>query len=528
MSPPSRRPTVPALLLVRLRPTVKVPPDASRLRPLAALLPHLSPALCLSVACRALREADGGSPDHYVYLAEAVAEYLSPSLLKRLYESVERLADSGGKDLLRPLAILVRYLPSEEQAAPNEALRTKALAQWGGMQEAETLASLATVAPQEKRLQLLEDAYTKADSIEVGIVRSAALASVALPMAELGYGTLAVKAVNRMGDMKSRAEAMCSIIPFLDAACLTKIARMRTKLSSQSRVRVLTVLMGRVSDAVSPKYMAEALRHIPKIPYPEERAEALAAIIRLQGTDERSVQTASSLAGAGLIDDIDVADAKLKTLDPANKKGMVFTRSEYHREPRTVDPTHLRSSAVRGTALSRDDGLREIERISQIPSWNEYDLSVALAGLLPRLEDEQLQTIVKLMTRIDADDDRFVGIMKAVVPWLNGNLVCDAFEAAIAHGDTGSSLHTTFRGEFALKGAARLELLALLAGYFAQANLAPLYHSWTKSLHAMASRVRNSLLIDWSELRPVIAAFGGDKALAETCHAIKEVSRWFP
>lgn len=534
----------------------KVPPNASRLRPLAALLPHLSPALRLSVACRALREAEGCSPDHYAYLAEAVAGYLSPTLLTQLHESLTRLADTGGKDLLRPLATLVRYLPPEEQDALNETLRNKALAEWGGMQEADTLASLAAVAPQEKRLRLLQDAFTKADFIEVGIVRSAALARVALPMAELGYGTLAVKAVSRMGDEKSRAEAMCSIVPFLDTACLTKIARMRTGLSSPSRVRVLTALMGHVSDAVSTKYATEALRHIPQIRHPEERAEALAAIIRLQGTDERSVRTASSLAAADLIGDIEVVDATLKTLDPANKKGMVFTRGEHNREPKTVGPKRRKRLAVRGRVLSRDDGLREIQRISQMP-WNEYGRAVALAELapslpetlyddvlrtvlnykygsagleklVPLLQDEQLQTVVELMTRSEAGDDSMVGIMKAVVPWLHGDMVCHAFEAAMTYGDDRTSLHSTSRGEFAVRGAERLEILCCLAGYFARVNRTPLYRSWTKSLHAMASRVRSSLLTDWSELRPVITSLGGDKTLVEACGAIKEVTRWFP
>jgi hypothetical protein len=467
------------------------------------------------------------------------------------------LADVGRKDLLRPLATLVRYLPRETQDALNETLRNKALACWGGMEEADTLAFLAAAAPQGKRLRILLDAFTKADFISVGIVRSAALARVALPMAELGYGTLAVKAVKRMGDEQARAEAMCSIVPFLDAACLTKIARMRTGLSSLPRVRVLTALMGHVSDAASTKYAAEALRHIPQIRHPEERAKALAAVIRLQSTDQRSVRTASSLVAAGLIDDIEVVEASLRTLDPANSKGLVFTRGEHNREPKTVVPKHRERLAMRGKMLSRDDGLREVHRISKMP-WNEYGRADALGDLAPRLpetlhddvlrtvlsygeygrpgleklvpllRDEQLQAVVELMARSEAVGNSMVEIMKAVVPWLHGDMVCDAFEAAMSFGDDRTSLSQTFRGGGTARGAVRLEVLACVAGYFARGDRTLLYRSWTKSLHVMASRVRSSLLTDWSELRPLIASLGGEKALAETCHAIREVSRWFP
>jgi hypothetical protein len=81
---------------------------------------------------------------------------------------------------------------------------------------------------------------------------------------------------------------------------------------------------------------------------------------------------------------------------------------------------------------------------------------------------------------------------------------------------------------------ARAKALAGLASYVVTLPRPALARLWAEPqdgiplLRFLARRSRRDLLSDIRALVPVIAVLGGDEAVAETFHAIQDVSRWWP
>ncbi|MFN3374162.1 MAG: hypothetical protein ACK44M_11400, partial [Chloroflexus sp.] len=72
------------------------------------------------------------------------------------------------------------------------------------------------------------------------------------------------------------------------------------------------------------------------------------------------------------------------------------------------------------------------------------------------------------------------------------------------------------------------EALGALAPHLAELPRAQLYKSWAETLPILAQRRRRDLLADLRALTPVIAALGGEKAVAEAARAIADVGQWWP
>ncbi len=74
----------------------------------------------------------------------------------------------------------------------------------------------------------------------------------------------------------------------------------------------------------------------------------------------------------------------------------------------------------------------------------------------------------------------------------------------------------------------RAQVLDKLAPYLVQASRGDLYSHWWGMLPRLAHRTRQDMFADVCALAPVIAALGGEEAIAETCRAIQDVGRWWP
>jgi len=80
----------------------------------------------------------------------------------------------------------------------------------------------------------------------------------------------------------------------------------------------------------------------------------------------------------------------------------------------------------------------------------------------------------------------------------------------------------------------RAQALSALAPHLAALPRETLAALWLEEreganlLHALARRARGHLLSDLRALAPVIAALGGEEAVAETFRAIQDVGRWWP
>jgi hypothetical protein len=77
----------------------------------------------------------------------------------------------------------------------------------------------------------------------------------------------------------------------------------------------------------------------------------------------------------------------------------------------------------------------------------------------------------------------------------------------------------------------RSRALASLAPCLAALPLRDLSTLWTQTLPVLAARTRRSLIADFHNLVPVLAALAGPNApteLRELARAIQEVARWWP
>ena len=74
----------------------------------------------------------------------------------------------------------------------------------------------------------------------------------------------------------------------------------------------------------------------------------------------------------------------------------------------------------------------------------------------------------------------------------------------------------------------RAKALVGLAPHLAQLPCQRLYPLWQETLPILAARTREDLLADLCALAPVIAALGGEEAVAETSRAIQDVGLWWP
>jgi hypothetical protein len=72
------------------------------------------------------------------------------------------------------------------------------------------------------------------------------------------------------------------------------------------------------------------------------------------------------------------------------------------------------------------------------------------------------------------------------------------------------------------------QILSGLPSHSARLPAATLYPLWCKILPALANHNRENLLDDIHSLAPVIVVLGGEKAIVETFHAIRDVGRWWP
>lgn len=74
----------------------------------------------------------------------------------------------------------------------------------------------------------------------------------------------------------------------------------------------------------------------------------------------------------------------------------------------------------------------------------------------------------------------------------------------------------------------RYQALEALAPRLAKTPHETLFPVWNSTLELSLVRRREGALRDLRALSPIIATLGGAEALAETCHAIQDVGRWWP
>ena len=147
--------------------------------------------------------------------------------------------------------------------------------------------------------------------------------------------------------------------------------------------------------------------------------------------------------------------------------------------------------------------------------WNERWRAHALAALAPQLagalRGEVLAEGLAAAQAIEYEKPR-AEALAALAPQLTGKLLSEGLAAAQAIGDEED----------------RACALAALAPQLGTLPFTAFYPLWRETLHYSATRSRRDLLSDLGALVSVIAALGGEEAVAETARAIQDVGRWWP
>jgi hypothetical protein len=148
--------------------------------------------------------------------------------------------------------------------------------------------------------------------------------------------------------------------------------------------------------------------------------------------------------------------------------------------------------------------LREALTAVRALSGREYQEEL-LAGLAPRLAElGHPAEALALARALEQKDKRAKALMRSL--------------SHLPKAERGVILHE------ALAAAWSDEFIP----YMRELSHDALYSFWRERLTIMAARPRRDLLQAVRALTPIIEVLGQDKAIAETCRAIQDVSRWWP
>ncbi len=184
---------------------------------------------------------------------------------------------------------------------------------------------------------------------------------------------------------------------------------------------------------------------------------------------------------------------------------------------RKIEGEWSRSQALAGLSpyLSeplKEEALREALAAARKIKY-EPSRAKALAELVPRLAELGYPDKALAAAREIRDADDRAQALAGLAPHLPEPLLGEALAAARWIRDKES----------------RAQVLAGLEPHVAQLPSQQLYPAWQETLSVLAIRsTRRDLVSDLRALAPVIAALGGEEAVAETFRAIQDVGRWWP
>ena len=181
---------------------------------------------------------------------------------------------------------------------------------------------------------------------------------------------------------------------------------------------------------------------------------------------------------------------------------------------------------------------------------NEYERAEFLSSLVPCLASRQTRRVLLVIPKM-RDESARVEILAMIAPGLPHSLIPHLIAAAatITDEDDRSRIlcalgqHLDDRDTSSIFAQAtacarrwsdsepRAEALGCLVPAWlrwVKANRSGAQQLFTLQLHQMAAQSRYDLLSDLGVFVPVIAAFGGTEAAAETARAILDVGVWWP
>jgi hypothetical protein len=139
----------------------------------------------------------------------------------------------------------------------------------------------------------------------------------------------------------------------------------------------------------------------------------------------------------------------------------------------------------------------------------------ALVGLAPYLPEAHLAGVLETLYEIEDEYARAQGLA-GLAPHLPEPLRREALRKAL-----GAAKEIRYMD-------ARARALGALVPFLTRLPRTSLYSLWCETLSDLARRTRQDILSDLRALAPVIAALGGQEAVAETFRTIQSTGRWWP
>jgi len=541
-----------------------------RARVLAELVPHLTEAKQEEIPdwLRELSPKPGVPPTMPAEAPPSVeeeGEEESPDWLREL-----RPEPLGG--LLSWRYYLRRYLTEAERVGDllEELAATREIGD--EYDRASALAQLAPHLPEAERIRALLEELAAMRAIRDEHNRAKSLAVLAPHMAELGHHQEVLAAVQEIEDEFDRAWALARLPPHLPGPLLRGALAVARKMSEWGRAEVLYGLAPHLPEPLLPEVLeaaraieeddwrasalAQLARRLAELGHPQE---ALAVVQEIGDEDDRAWALArlvshlpedllrEALAMAQEIGDEDDRAWALARLPPHLPEPLL---QEVLTAARAIENADNRASVLAQLArrLAELGHPQEAVAVAQ-EIEDEFDRAWALAVLGLRLAELGHPHEALAVAQEIRDEDYRAWALATMAPRLAElGRPQEALEAARAERDkrrlakalAGLTPHLseakrveTLREAL---GAARVvegkrwraEVLAELASHLAQLSCQHLYPLWQATLPILATRTRKNLLSDLLALIPVIAALGGEEAIAETFYAIQDVGRWWP
>jgi hypothetical protein len=518
----------------------------ARAKALVSLVLALPEGRRESVSPEAL-EAVGGIEDEG-FRARALAE-LAPSVLENLIPEALKIAQ-GIHDVLAKAEALAGLAPrladTQQEAVLREALELAL--QISDLQDRTTV--LTALAP-HMAASLLVQAVR---ALEIGdrSSRVLALAGLAPCLPEESRMEVLAETLSEIGSIENeqdRMEAMMGLSPHLEQGQLiSELAQVQTIRSESVQALALAGLAQHLKGA----QLETALATAQTIVTEGARAQALIGLapyltemqltVALGAVREIKLERECAQALAGLAPHL--KDGQLQVALTAARA----IRSEWARAEALTALAQCLSESSRSQVL--DEALTAARAIGR-----EWARAEALAGLAQHLsEPSRMEVLDEALEAAQAIGDKWTRtrVLERLVQHLTGpskeQVLEDALTAAQdidfekdraqALASLAQHLEESTRIEILKKALEvareitaernRAQALGLVVLRLAELPPEKLHPLLGDTFRVLAARTRQDFLSDLRVLAPVLLALGGEKAIAGTYRAIKDVGRWWP
>lgn len=543
----------PAELRVRLAQAQRVEDTDDRITALAALAKHLSEPFVQACAAQVRTIRDTELRNQVVRgLTHRLTELGRAKIALALAQTIE-------DDRTRTTTLVELAPPLYETVGPQLAL-TIAKGLEDELDRAQLLLGLEPLLPGEMREHVLMEALVAARTIESEWQQAEVLAKLAPRLAASGQPKQALEMVKEIRDGAPTARALAALAPYLPEELLRTAMAMALRVGDWKRDAV-PELASRLSPALLREFVSAALGS-------ERVQDDLNLALLAPYLDENLVRTALAglqglwlpgNRGVTIFAELLVRLAELGYPEEALALFREFEEARFFVNWRGKDP-RTRAEILTRVVPYLPENLRSqllqeaLEAAHQIPQ-TEYRVS-ALTALVPYLQ-EKLQVQVLQETLVAIEEIRSEHALVRLLPLLSESLLRNLLATVQQSAAWPYSLEALTRRIGDLPEGIRLEALqialsALLSGHrpsvhtrlrlrgstaYYLTHLAPhltilpldtFKALWHDALFSYVADTRQRLLSTLGDSGPVLAALGGEEAVAETFHAIQDVGRWWP